>query len=87
MTRGLTFKKAEALAELEVKKRNADVFIYRLPSGRFGITTNKRTIPLSASIHATIAAPIPNEERHEDTVSAPDGTQISTFQSPMMEEE
>jgi hypothetical protein len=52
----MTYKEAEALACSESVRLECDIYIYRLRNGRFRVTSNKKTIPIEASIHNTIGA-------------------------------
>jgi hypothetical protein len=47
----MTYKDAEALACSECARLGCDVYIYRLRNGRFRVTSNKKTIPIGASIY------------------------------------
>lgn len=53
----LTYTEAEELASSEHVRLGCDIYIYRLKNGRFRVTSNRRTIPIEASIHNIIGAP------------------------------
>lgn len=67
MARGISYRLAEPFAAAEAARLNCDIFIYRLKSGRFGVTSNRKTIPLTASIH-NIISPAPTHPMRQQRV-------------------
>lgn len=52
----MSYKEAEERATEACIRLKCDIYIYRLRNGRFRFTSNRKTIPIDASIHNTIGA-------------------------------
>lgn len=57
----MSFAQADKLARSECARLACDIYIYRLRNGKFRVTSNTKTIPCDASIHATFGLPIQHE--------------------------